>query len=55
LAQVHAQTPWKDFRAGDFARLKERFGVNWVALQQPGVPGIDCQYQNAALRVCRLP
>lgn len=55
LAQVQAQAPWKDFQAGDFARLKERFGVNWVVLQQPGVPGIDCQYQNEALRVCRLP
>jgi hypothetical protein len=53
--QVQAQTPWKSFRNGDFARLKARYGVNWVVLEQPGVAGLDCAYQNAAVSVCRLP
>jgi hypothetical protein len=52
--QVQAQTPWKNFRAEDFARLKEKYGVGWVVLAQPGVTGIDCEFQNAAVRVCRL-
>jgi hypothetical protein len=53
--QVRAQTPWKNLQAADFARLKQKDGVSWIVLQQPGVTGIDCAYQNAALRVCRLP
>jgi len=53
-AQVQAQTPWKDFQSADFARLKREHGATWIVLQQPGVAGIDCEYQNAAVRVCRL-
>jgi hypothetical protein len=53
-AQVQAQSPWKDLRTADFARLKEKYGVNWVVLEKPGVAGMDCPYQNAAVRVCRL-
>lgn len=52
--QVQAQTPWKNLQTTDFARLGEKYGVSWVVLQQPGVPGIDCAYQNAAVRVCQL-
>lgn len=52
--QIQAQTPWKSFQVTDFARLQEKYGVNWVVLQQPGVPGIECAYQNAAVRVCQL-
>jgi len=52
--QIDAQSPWKSFQAADFARLKAKYGVNWVVLQQPGVPGIDCPYQNQAVRVCRI-
>ncbi|MFZ0770501.1 MAG: hypothetical protein WCA49_02905 [Candidatus Sulfotelmatobacter sp.] len=54
-AQVQAQTPWKDFRLEDFSRLRNKYGVSWVVVQQPGVSGIDCPYQNSAVRVCRLP
>ena len=53
-AQVQAQTPWKNFQAEDFARLKSKYGVSWVVVQQPGVAGIDCTYQNSAVRVCQL-
>jgi hypothetical protein len=53
--QVQAQTPWKNFQAADFARLREKYGVSWVVVQQPGGAGLQCVYQNAAVRVCRLP
>jgi hypothetical protein len=54
-AQVQAQTPWKNLRAQDFLRLKEKYGVSWVVLEQPGVAGLDCAYQNGGVRVCRIP
>jgi len=54
-AQVQAQTPWKSFRAEDFLRLKKAYGVSWVVVQQPGVSGLDCAYENSAVRVCRIP
>jgi hypothetical protein len=54
-SQLQAQTPWKNFQSGDFSRLKSRYGVNWVVVQQPGVAGLDCLYQNSALQVCRIP
>jgi hypothetical protein len=54
-AQVQAQTPWKSFRAEDFLRLKNNYGASWVVVQQPGVTGLDCRYQNSAVRVCWIP
>jgi hypothetical protein len=53
--QVQAQTPWKNFRKEDFLRLKNTYGVSWVVVQQPGVAGLDCAYENSAVRVCRIP
>jgi hypothetical protein len=53
--QVQAQTPWKNSRLEDMQRLKRRYGVNWVVVQQPGVAGLDCAFQNAAVQVCRIP
>jgi hypothetical protein len=54
-SEVQAQTPWKSFHAEDFLRLKNKYGVSWVVVQQPGGAGLDCAYQNAAVRVCRIP
>lgn len=54
-SQVEAQTPWKNFRAGDFSRLKEKYGVSWVVVETPPVSGLDCVYRNGSVRVCRLP
>jgi hypothetical protein len=54
LEQLGSQQGWKDFGAEDFARLHRRFGIDWVVLQQPGVAGMECLYQNAALLVCRI-
>ena len=53
--QVQAQRPWKNLHSADFARLKEKYGIGWVVLEQPGGAGMDCPYQNTAVRVCRLP
>jgi hypothetical protein len=53
--QVQAQTPWRSFRSEDFSRLKDKYGVSWVVVQQPGVASLDCAYQNVAVRVCRVP
>lgn len=52
--QYQAQLNWKYFNAADFARLQTRYGVTWIVLQSPGVPGMDCPYRNAAVLVCRL-
>ena len=53
-SQVQAQTPWSNLQAADFARLKNQYGITWIVLEKP-VSGIECAYQNAAVRVCRLP
>jgi hypothetical protein len=53
-SQVQAQTPWSSMQAADFARLKNQYGVGWVVLEKP-VSGIECEYQNAVVRICRLP
>lgn len=54
-SQVEAETPWKKFEPADFSKLNKKYGVHWVVLEQPGVAGLDCPYQNAAARVCRIP
>jgi hypothetical protein len=52
--QVRAQEPWTDFKAADFRRLKEKFGVDWVVLQRPVVTGLSCPYRNGTLLVCHV-
>jgi hypothetical protein len=52
--QVRALDGWKDFKAEDFARLKRTYGVDWVILENPGVPGLACPYRNSVVLVCRL-
>ena len=52
--QVTAQKDWNHFTRADFLRLKQLYGVNWVVLEQPGIPGLTCPYQNPAIQVCRL-
>jgi len=53
-AQVSAQEGWKNFRRADFQRLQERYGVNWVVMEQPASPGLVCPFQNRAVLVCRV-
>jgi len=54
LAQVRALKDWKTFSADDFEKLKQRYGVNWVIVQQSQSVQLDCPYQNNAVRVCQL-
>ncbi len=54
LQQVEAQSPWKNFQAADFRRLREKYGVSWIVLQQPGISGVQCAYRNTAVVVCRV-
>jgi len=52
--QVSAASDWRRFQAADFRSLGAKYGVGWVVLQQPGVPGLACPYQDSAVLVCRL-
>ena len=53
--QVKAQEGWKDFKLADFERLHDEFGVDWVLLDHPAPPGLDCKWHNDLLTVCRIP
>lgn len=53
--QVQAQSPWRNLGLADFAGLKRDYGVSWLVVQQPGVAGLECPYENSAVRVCRAP
>jgi len=53
-AEVEAQRGWEHFGPADFAALKARFGVDWVLLERPAGDGMDCPYENQAVRVCRV-
>jgi hypothetical protein len=52
--EVDAQRNWKNFQPVDFQQLKQRFGVSWVVLAAPGVPGMTCPYRNELVLVCRV-
>jgi len=54
LEQVNDEKNWKQFQKEDFERLRKKYGVSWIVVQQPGVAGVECPYENAAVRVCRL-
>lgn len=54
--QVEAQDGWRQFRLGDFERLKAEFGVDWVLVDYPNQPaGLECQWHNDLLTVCEIP
>jgi hypothetical protein len=54
LEQVEDQKNWKQFQREDFERLRQKYGVIWIVVQQPGVAGLECPYENAVVRVCRI-
>jgi hypothetical protein len=54
LEQVDDQKDWKQFGKRDFERLRQKYGVSWVVVEQPGPAGMECPYQNPAVRVCRV-
>jgi len=53
--QVQAQTGIYNFQRKDFVPLQRVYGVSWVVLRQPGHADLECPYQNAVVKVCRLP
>jgi hypothetical protein len=52
--QQEAQSGWKHFQLADFERLKAQFGVDWVLVNNPAPPGLDCRWHNDTLTVCRI-
>jgi len=52
--QVNAEREWNKFQLADFQKLKARYGVDWVVVEQPGVGGLTCPYGNSRVRVCRI-
>jgi hypothetical protein len=54
LAQFNAQKNWKRFDQTDFLALQKNYGITWIVVQQPGVPGLDCPYRNREVMVCRV-
>jgi hypothetical protein len=52
--QMQALERWKKFQRADFEDLRNRYKVEWVVLQQPGIAGLDCPYQNLAVKVCQV-
>jgi hypothetical protein len=52
--QVHSQDGWERFTAADFHRLRERYNVNWVVVARNHPAVLECPYENAMVRVCRV-
>jgi hypothetical protein len=55
LEQTDAERGFRSYGVADLERLKRDYGVTHVVLEQPGVPGLPCPYENARVRVCSLP
>ena len=56
--QVQDQKNFERFGKQDFDRLRQKYGVTWVIVQQsgsraPASAGLRCPYENATVRVCR--
>ncbi len=52
--QIADQKNFEKFGKEDFERLRQKYGVSWVVVQQPGPAGMECPYENSAVRVCRV-
>lgn len=53
LAQVHAAQGLSHLDPADIERVRSSYGVSWLVLEQPGIPGLTCPYQNKQVLVCR--
>ena len=58
--QVRAQQGIEEFDLAQLKDLRRRYGVTWLLLwkgaDRAAAPaGLDCPYENAAVRVCRAP
>lgn len=54
IREETALAGWERFGAGDFARVRLQFGVQWVVTKYPAGAGLDCRWHGAALAVCRI-
>jgi hypothetical protein len=54
LEQVQDTKNWERYGREDFERLRQKYGASWIVVEQPGPANLDCPYQNAAVRVCRI-
>lgn len=54
LEQVCAAQGWQSFRAADFERLKQSYGVTWVVLAHPPAENLLCPYEKGKLSVCEI-
>lgn len=52
--QIADEKNFEHFGKADFERLRNKYGVSWVVVQQPGPEGLACPYANSAVRVCQL-
>jgi hypothetical protein len=57
--QIADQKNWKQFGKEDFEQLRQKYGVSWVVVEQPGPSengpaGLECPYENSVVRVCRV-
>jgi hypothetical protein len=57
--QVADEKNFQDFGNEDFERLRKKYGVSWVVIQQTAAQkshlALGCPYENSAVRVCRVP
>jgi hypothetical protein len=55
--QFHDHENWASFTLSDFQRLKKKYGITWAVIESSNraSSGLNCPYQNSALRVCRIP
>jgi hypothetical protein len=53
-SQVDATAGWNLFGLADFDRLRRGLGVSWVVSAYPQPPGLQCNWHNNSLSVCRL-
>jgi len=53
--EVTDRENWEQFTLTDFERLRKKYGVAWVIVEQPGVAGLSCPYANRAVMVCQIP
>ncbi len=52
--EINALDGWHRFTIDDMRRLRRRYGVTWVLLEQPGIAGLPCPYRNERVLVCRI-
>jgi len=52
--QIADQKNFVHFGKEDFERLRNKYGVSWVVVEQANPVGLECPYENSAVRVCRV-